>query len=236
MPEQKNDNLLKITKVEQYRTAAELMEHSRPSSIYFALLILSSTIIASGLLLDSASIVIGGMLVTPVLTPVLAIALGISVGDPQTIKNISILLGKSFLVILIASLIIAFLFGPTQIPIVFSNTVLTAVLYFLVAVASGVAATLAWTRKEISEVLPGISIAVSLVPPLSLVGIWLSSFELEFVRFYFIVFVLNLFGIVMGSLVVFSLLNFHKAKEKVHQEAVANKPPEKAGNKQKPQK
>lgn len=210
-------NLLEISESEQYRTIDELLERSKPNATYYTLLVLSSLIIAVGLLLNSASVVIGGMLVTPVLIPVLAMALGISTGEIDFLrKEILALLGKSFVIILIGSFFIALIFGAPSNIYVFENTVKTAILYFIVALSSGIAATFAWTRKEISEVLPGISIAVSLVPPLSLIGISLSLLDFEIARFYFLVFLFNLLGITMGSLIVFSLLKFHKAGTRLH--------------------
>jgi uncharacterized membrane protein len=89
----------------------------------------------------------------------------------------------------------------------------------MVALASGIAAAFAWAKKEISEVLPGVSLAVTLVPPLSLVGIWLSKGSIEAVRFYSSVLLLNFFGIIIGSLIVFSLLKFSNAETKVQEEA-----------------
>jgi len=98
------------------------------------------------------------------------------------------------------------------------NSIRTAILYFVVAIVSGVAATFAWVRKEVATVLPGIAIAVSLVPPVAAVGIWLSALQFETARFYFLVFLFNFFGIIMGSVLVFSLLRFYRANKKIQQE------------------
>ncbi|MFH1451127.1 MAG: DUF389 domain-containing protein [bacterium] len=222
MAVEENKNLLEISEREQYQTINELLAKSKPSTSYYTLLVLSAFIVACGLLLNNASIVIGGMLVTPVLTPVLVVALALSTGETGFLKNgILLLIIKSFLIVFAGSLIMAFIFGASKEHFLFENTIKTASLYFIVAVASGVAATLAWTRKEISEVLPGISIAVSLVVPTSLVGVSLASFNFEAVRFYFLVFVFNLLGIIMGSIIVFSLLKFYRAGERLHRENIS---------------
>lgn len=209
--------ILKVSKKEQYKTVDELFERSQSNSVYFTLLVLSIFIVASGLLLDNAPIVIGGMLVAPLLTPVLVIALGLAVGELSAIKNILTLFLQSILIIMGGSLLLALIFGFMERPMFFDNTIRTAVLYFIVALASGAAATFAWTRRETAEVLPGIAIAVSLLPPLSLVGIWLSVFNWEISRFYFLVFFFNLLGIIIGSLVVFTLLKFYKIEKRVQQ-------------------
>jgi len=210
-------SILRVSKAAQYHTVKELLEESKANSVYYTLLVLSSFIVACGLLLDNASIVIGGMLVTPMLTPVLAIALAISVGEVGALRRIGILIGKSFLIVIAASVLLTLVFGLPQNVLTFENTVRTAVLYFVVALVSGVAATFAWARKEVAAVLPGIAIAVSLVPPISAVGIWLSALQFDAARFYFLVFLFNLFGIVMGSVVVFSLLKFYRTEKTIEQ-------------------
>jgi len=209
------DNLLEVTKAEQYKTIDELFKRSQSNVVYYALLILSAVIIAGGLLLNNSSIVIGGMLVTPVLTPILVIALGFVVGEINAIKSVANLMFKSFALIVLVSFLLALALGLPEELDILENTFRAAVLYFIVAFAAGVAATFAWVRKEIAEVLPGIAIAVSLVPPLSLVGIWLSSLEFDLSRFYFSIFLFNLVGILLGSFVVFSLLKFYRSEKKI---------------------
>ncbi|MDE2001269.1 MAG: DUF389 domain-containing protein [Patescibacteria group bacterium] len=212
---QENPNVLSVTRTEQYKTVDELFKRSRSTTAYYLLLILSAVIIACGLLLDNAPIVIGGMLVTPVLTPMLMIALGLLVGELTVVKNVTWLMVKSFAIVVAISFVAAVIFGVSDTLHIVQNTFGSAILYFLVAFASGVAATFAWVRKEIAEALPGIAIAVSLVPPLSLVGIQLSVLNIDLVRFYFLVFLFNVVGIILGSFVVFSLLKFSKAEKTV---------------------
>jgi len=213
-----NQDILKITKRDQYRTVEELFEHSKSSSVYYTLLVLSSLIVASGLLLSNSTIVIGGMLVAPLLTPILTIALGLAVGEGKAVKEPLKLILISFFIIAGISAVLAFVFGVPEGSILVGDSLKVALLYFIVASASGIAATFAWIRKEISEVLPGIAVAVSLVPPLSLVGIWFSALDFELVRSYSFIFLLNLFGILAGSLIVFSFLKFHRVEKKVKKE------------------
>jgi len=208
----KQKSFLDITKKEAYHAVEDLVNDSRPNGIYVTLLILSSVVITSGLLLNNTAILIGGMLITPVLTPVLLLALGITISKPvviiQTLKTII----KSFVFMFLVTLVLSLWFGLPENTFqnqIIENSTRTAFLYFLVAVASGVAASFAWARKEAQDILPGISIAVSLVPPLCSGAMWLSVRDLEQARFYIFVFLFNLLGIVMGSLVVFSMLKFY---------------------------
>ena len=216
-----NKDSLKITKYEQYRTVEELFERSKPNTAYYLLLSLSAIIISAGLLLNNVPIVIGGMLVAPVLTPLLLFGLAFAIGEFPVIKRVGKLMFQSFAIILIFSFFLTLILGHSREIFEIENTTETALLYFIVAVASGVAGTFALTRKELSEVFPGVAVAISLVPPLALMGIWLGDLNLLLIRFYFLVFVFNLFGIIVGSVGVFSLLGFYRAKGKVekHEQA-----------------
>lgn len=215
----KEGDILAIGARDQYRTVDELIKKSQPSSVYYTLLIISALIIAFGLLLQSSAVVIGGMLVTPVLTPVLFIALGIATGEIGLIRPISQLLLKSFAIIFASGFLAASLFSAPSNLNFLNDSATVPALYFGVALLAGAAATFAWARKDVIDILPGVAIAVALVPPLSLSGIGLSLLDPGFIRINFLIFLFNIFGIVLGSLVVFSLLGFYRTKEKVHREA-----------------
>lgn len=205
----------KLTSSDKYRAVDDLIEESRASGTYYSLLILSSVIISAGILLANSAILIGGMLVTPLLNPILLIALGVATSNVKIIKRTGKLILKSSLFIIAISFIAGLLFsipenGDFYRSSIFDNSLRSAFLYFLVAFASGIAATFAWVRKEVTNILPGISIAVSLVPPVAMTGIWLATFDLDLFRFFLFVFLFNLIGIIMGAMIVFSMLGFYK--------------------------
>jgi len=204
--------LLKITKYEQYRTVEDLFKRSQANTAYYMLLALSSIIITAGLMLNNVPIVIGGMLVAPVLTPLLLFGLAFAIAEFPVIKRVGKLMAFSFAIILVISFFFAIILGHNRQFFEIQNSLETALLYFVVAVASGVAGTFAMTRKELSEVFPGVAVAISLVPPLALMGIWLSDLNYGLVKFYLLVFLFNLFGILVGSVGVFSMLGFYRTK------------------------
>lgn len=216
-----NKNILEIKKSDQYATVEELFAKSQAGSVYYTFLCLSSLIVTSGLLLNSATIIIGGILITPLLSPILIIALGISTGEYKAIKNSSILVLKSLLVVIFLSLFLALVLGIKAPNLFFGNSFYEATLYFIVALLSGVAATFAWIRKSVSDILPGVAMAVSLIPPLSALGINLSMLNFVDSRLAFSTFIFNFTGVLIGSLVVFSLLKFYKTKGMVKKEVVA---------------
>jgi uncharacterized hydrophobic protein (TIGR00271 family) len=221
----KAESILDITSYEQYRAVTDLIKEGRADATYYALLVLSSIIIAAGLLLGNSAVLIGGMLVTPVLTPVLIIALGIAVGKIGLVQQTVKLIAKSAGVILGISFIAGVIFNVPENSefyrsTLFDDSLRAAFLYFLVALASGIAATYAWIRKEVTNILPGISIAVSLVPPLASVAIWIAALEFDLMRFFLMVFLFNLFGIIMGGLLVFSMLGFYRSHKFVEKHII----------------
>ena len=216
MESENKDGILSVNKSDRYVAISDLIEDSKSNGTYYMLLILSSIIIAAGVLLANSAILIGGMLITPVLSPILLIALSISAGKPMLLKNTIVFLIKSIALIIAISFISGLIFYTPENAdfyksTLFDNSLRAAFLYFLVAFTSGIAATFSWVRKGVNNVLPGISIAVSLVPPISMVGIWLATSESELMRFFLMVFLFNLFGIIMGGLIVFSMLRFYRS-------------------------
>ena len=207
-----------VSKREAYRAIDDLINDSQPDALYITLLILSSSVIAAGLLLNNIAILIGGMLITPILTPVLLVALALSTSKLYLLKRTFGTLIKSFAFVLGTAFIISFVLGIPDNAYhqpVLESSMRTALLYFFVAGVSGVAATLAWARKEVSSLLPGVSIAVSLVPPLASVGMWVSDGMWGEAQFFFIVFILNIIGIIVGSMIVFTILEFYKTENKL---------------------
>ncbi|MDP3953423.1 MAG: DUF389 domain-containing protein, partial [bacterium] len=112
----------------------------------------------------------------------------------------------------------AWVFGAPGTLGFFEDSAAVPALYFSVALLAGAAGTFAWARKDVIDILPGVAIAVALVPPLSLAGIGVSLLDAAFIRLNFLVFLFNAFGVVIGSLIVFSLLGFYKTKKRVHKE------------------
>ncbi len=204
--------IFSLTERQAYRAVDDLIDESRPDGAYVILLILSSIIITSGLLLNNVAILIGGMLITPLLTPLLVVALSITTSRTYLLRRTGLILIKSFLFVFVTTFVVSLIIGlPENVqnqPILESSH-RTAFLYALVAIASGVAATLAWIRKEVSVALPGVSIAVSLVPPLAAVGMWLSQGYWSEAKFFGLVFLINVTMILVGSVAVFLILHLN---------------------------
>ena len=215
-----NKKILEIRKNRQEKIVENLIENSRLDSTYNLLLIFSAVITVGGILVNNAAVVIGGMLVTPLLVPILTIALGIAFGDVDLVKRSLANSLKSILLVVAVAVFIAFIFtiSPTK-NILIENSLSHHPLYLLIALFAGVAAAFAYINPKISEALPGVAVAVSLMPPLAVFGIGLGQWQMSLIKGSLITLLLNLIGIVMGSLIVFSLSKFYRVR-KVAQEEI----------------
>ncbi len=87
-----------------------------------------------------------------------------------------------------------------------------SIVYLIIAIIAGTATAFARVKPDVSEALPGTAIAVALVPPLATVGIGIATLNLSIASGAFAMFVLNLIGIVLAAMVMFSMMNLYTKK------------------------
>ncbi|MCA9362378.1 DUF389 domain-containing protein [Candidatus Kaiserbacteria bacterium] len=195
----------------------KLVENGTPDFDYFYLIGLSTLMATLGLLLDSGSIVIGSMLIAPLMYPILGVALGLVMMHNNTglLHRALNTLVKSLTVGLGLSILAAFFFGDEtsyQTAEVLARTV-PSHLHLLVAIVAGAAVAYMLARPEWNDALPGVAIAVALVPPLATIGVGIASLSVAAVNSALIIkgaamiLLLNLFGIIAVAVVVFLLMN-----------------------------
>ncbi len=206
---------INLNKNHKEKVFDELFEDSSPNLSFFLLLIFSAVIVSCGLLMDNSSIVIGGMLIAPILWPILSLAMGVVVSDYRLIKNSLLVVLKAVALVFVISAVIGIFFlerGETA-EIISRTDYLIA--YLFVALFSGLAASYAFSHPRLSGVLPGVAISVALIPPLCVMGIAVSMVEWSFFVRAGGVFFLNFLGIIFGAIIVFSMLNFNEITRRV---------------------
>jgi uncharacterized hydrophobic protein (TIGR00271 family) len=181
---------------------------------FFCLLVLAASIATFGLLGDSLAVVIGAMIVAPLMLPIMGLALSVSIGDRSAILS-SLLVSLGGIVMAIAvgyilTLPMASLFQPESIDQVMIRTA-PRLIDLLAALATGLAGAFALSRKDVSDTLPGVAIAVSLVPPLANVGILLALGKTNLALGSLLLFVTNYFAILLTGSLVFGLMGFSQA-------------------------
>jgi len=186
-----------------------LIKESVIDSDFYFLLIISTLIITLGLLMNSMAIIIGGMMIAPILSPMLALGLTIVTGDWWSLLHRL----TNILKIVIFVLAIAYLtniFIGVNLPLnnLIKRYFEVNVIYFYIALLSGFAAIYTWIKPKFSVALPGVAVSVAILPPLCAAGIGLSLLNKAMVTNALILFSLNLFGITLSSAIVFALFGF----------------------------
>jgi uncharacterized hydrophobic protein (TIGR00271 family) len=178
---------------------------------FWILLVLATAIATYGLLGDSVATVIGAMIVAPLMLPIMGLAYGISVGDGRAI-GMSLLVGAGGILTAIGvgfvlSQVLTSSFDPEQVGQIMARTS-PNLIDMLAALATGLAGAFAIGRKDVSDTLPGVAIAISLVPPLANVGILLSAGRTGLAMGSLLLFVTNYLAIVLTGSLVFGLMGY----------------------------
>ena len=179
---------------------------------FFAVLFLSGAIATLGLVLNSTAVVIGAMLVAPLLGPLLGLSMALAVGDGRLFVQtaVAVVVGAAGIVALAAGLTALLPFQMVTDEIA-SRTQPTT-LDLGIAVCSGLAGAVvtASREKRLSASIPGVAVAVALVPPLGVAGFGLATAKWAFARGALLLFGANLAGIVLSGMAVFVLVGMHR--------------------------
>jgi uncharacterized hydrophobic protein (TIGR00271 family) len=214
------NGLFKVNQSDRNQFCTKIIDSSAPRADYYFLVILSTLIVALGLLADNVILVIGGMLVTPLLSPILAIALGVVINEGKVIiRSLKIFL-ISIAFAFVVSLLTGFLSGG-HVNLESSELVAAmqpGLLTLLIAVVAGLAASYTWAKPDLNETLPGIAVTVTLIPPLTAIGLAAAGRDWGIFRDVLNVFLLNVLGIIAASIIIISLMDFYKARRKVMEE------------------
>ncbi|WP_198418740.1 DUF389 domain-containing protein [Cryobacterium lactosi] len=177
-------------------------------SRFWLLLVLASIIASAGIVGDSTATVIGAMIVAPLMTPILGTMLATVLGDrANLIRSLLLVLGGAA-----AAVAIGFAVGLLAQTAVLAATnaqvaarVSPRLIDLLAALGTGVVGSVALVRRDISDTLPGVAIAISLVPPLTVAGLVLESGSLAQFLGALLLFVTNVVAILGTGIVVMSV-------------------------------
>ena len=173
------------------------------------ILICSIFVASVGLNANSIPVVIGAMLISPLMGPILGFGLSIAINDLETLKK-SVL---NFSVMVVLSVFTAYLFF-SFFPLREESSELLSrtnpdIRDVLIAFFGGLALIIAKTKKgTISTVIYGVAIATALMPPLCTVGYGLAIGKFEFASGAMYLFMINTLYIVLATYLIIKLLRF----------------------------
>ena len=172
------------------------------------ILICSIVICSIGLNINSSAVVIGAMLISPLMGPILGVGLSVGTND---ILNFKLSL-QNFLIALGISLLtstVFFLISPLE---DVQNELLArtqpTLLDALLAAFGGLAGIIAISRKDASNVIPGVAIATALMPPICTAGYGLANGNFNFFLGALYLFLLNSVFISLATLIIIRYLRF----------------------------
>lgn len=174
-----------------------------------------SIIIASvGLNINSIPVIIGAMLISPLMGPIVGMGLSLGINDSKLLWEAL----RNFLVMVFVSLIVASLYflvtpldyaNPTELEARTSPTIFDVFIAFF----GGAAGMIEHSRKGHGTVLSGVAIATALMPPLCTAGYGIANGNFHFFGGAMMLFVINTAFIMLASYIVVALLKFNKKHE-----------------------
>ncbi|MDX1761594.1 MAG: DUF389 domain-containing protein [Christiangramia sp.] len=177
------------------------------------ILIFSIFVASIGLNVSSTAVVIGAMLISPLMGPIVGVGMAVAINDVDTLRrsfvNLGIMVGLS---VLTAS--IYFFISPVkeETPELVARTYPT-ILDVLLAIFGGLALIIAKTKRgTIASVILGVAIATALMPPLCTVGYGVANAKWEFALGALYLFSINAVFIALSTFVVVKLLGFPLVK------------------------
>ena len=202
--------LLDIREGTDKKETIQKIKDGIPVKSHTAWILIFSILIASiGLNTSSTAVVIGAMLVSPLMGPILGVGMSIAINDIDTLRRSIINLG----VMIGLSLLSSFLFFSIPLfqdatPELLARTQ-PDVRDVLIAIAGGLALIIALSRhKEMTNTIAGIAIATALMPPLCTAGFGLATWNLKFFGGAMFLFTINAIFIALATFVIVKSLGF----------------------------
>ena len=182
-------------------------------------LILSIFIASIGLNMNSTAVVIGAMLISPLMGPILATGFGFATLNFTVVKSGILRLSLQVTIAVLASALY-FYISPVQA----ATSELLArtepnIFDVFIAIFGGLAGIIGQTRKTLDNVIPGVAIATALMPPLCTAGYGLANGNWQYFFGASYLFFINAFFIFFASFIVLKgvySLPFHKQAEEVN--------------------
>ena len=175
-------------------------------------LIFAIFIASLGLNVNSTAVIIGAMLISPLMGPIIGMGLAVGIADLKLFKRAI----TNYLITTVISVVTATIYFTIS-PITEAQSELLArtspTLYdVLIALFGGAAGILAISTKSKNNVIPGVAIATALMPPLCTAGYGLAVSNTSYFFGAFYLYFINTVFIAFTTCIGVRLLHFHRKK------------------------
>ena len=154
-----------------------------------------------GLNMNSTAVIIGAMLISPLMTPIVGLGFGLAIFDTRLIKqSLNVLLTQ-----VVVSLLVSALYFWIS-PLSYASSELIArtsptIWDVLIAIAGGIAGVIGSRKKEANNIVPGVAIATALMPPICTAGYGLANGNVRFLYGALYLFLINCVFIMLTNIV-----------------------------------
>lgn len=173
------------------------------------MLICSAMLASIGLDTSSGAVIIGAMLISPLMSPILGVGLSVGINDREmliaSIKNLALAAAAGLLVSTLYFSITP-LGEPTNELLARTQPTLLDV---MVAIFGGIAGIISISRSDRSNAIPGVAIATALMPPLCTAGFGLAVGRIDYFFGGFYLFFINAVFISLSTYMIVKYLHFH---------------------------
>ncbi|MBR4432349.1 MAG: TIGR00341 family protein [Paludibacteraceae bacterium] len=178
--------------------------------ILFAAIVIASV----GLNVNSIPVIIGAMLVSPLMSPIIGFGMGLGTNDTKLLLRSLKNLGIMFVISLVASTLY-FLVTPleTDNPTELLARTNPSIYDVMIAFFGGIAGILELSRKEKGTVISGVAIATALMPPLCTVGYGIAKLNWHYAGGALYLFFINCVFIALATFLMVKFLHYPMAEE-----------------------
>ena len=174
-----------------------------------AWLLMCSIMVASlGLDLNSPAVIIGAMLISPLMSPILGIGLAVGINDREMLTISLQHFGIAIGIALVTSVVYFQLTPLGDVTSEIEARTAPTFLDVLVAFFGGIAGIISGSRRDKSNAIPGVAIATALMPPLCVTGFGLANGEWEIMLNSFYLFFLNAVFVALATYLIVRYLKF----------------------------
>ena len=179
------------------------------------ILFVAIVIASVGLNVNSIPVIIGAMLISPLMGPIIGFGYGLGTNDTRLLMTSLRNLGVMVLISLIASTLY-FVLTPLEVdnPTELMARTKPSIYDVLIAFFGGLAGMLEISRKDKGTVLSGVAIATALMPPLCTVGYGIANLNWQYAGGAMYLFFINSVFIALAAYIVTKYLKYPLAKEK----------------------
>lgn len=172
------------------------------------MLICSALLACIGLDTNSTAVIIGAMLISPLMSPILGVGLAVGIQERQLLSSSLQNLALATLVSLSTSIIYFFVSPLAQPTAELTARITPTVLDVGVAFFGGVAGVVAGSRKDKTNAIPGVAIATALMPPLCTAGFGLATWRTNYFFGAFYLYFINAVFISLATYLIVLWLGF----------------------------